>query len=59
MNRTGSNDGFSDPHVIYGLTCDHKLSYSRDNSVIAGKSPYRPRCLPPRCWIAISCWCSR
>jgi len=36
MSRAGSNDGYSDPHVIYGFACDHKVSYARDNSVISG-----------------------
>jgi len=57
MDRTGTQVGSSEPHSIFGNGCDNKLSYPRDNSVISGKSPYRPRCLPPRCWIAVSSWC--
>jgi len=34
--RAGSKDEYSDPHVIHGFACDHRLSYARDNSVIAG-----------------------
>jgi len=59
MDRTGTQVGSSEPHIIIGIVCDNKRSYPRDNSVISSKSPYRPGCLPPRCWIAVSFWCSR
>jgi len=55
MIQTGSKDGSSDPQIIYGIICDHKTSYDRDNSVIFSKSPYRWEGLRPRCWIALSC----
>ena len=35
-NWTGSKDGSSDPHVIFGIAWDQWVSYSRDNSVISG-----------------------
>jgi len=58
MDQTGTNVGSSEPHMKIDILCDNKLSYPRDNSVISGKSSYRTRCLPPRCWIAVASWCS-
>jgi len=59
INRTGTQVGYSDPLILFGIVSDHKLSYARDNSVISPKSSYRRRSLPPRCWIAVSWRCSR
>jgi len=36
-----------------------RISYAGDNRVIADESSYRSRCLPPRCRLITSSWCTR
>jgi len=38
--RAGTQVGSSDPLFLYGIDSDHKLSYNRDNRVMASMSSY-------------------
>jgi len=56
IRKTGPHGGYSDPQILNGMVCDHKLSYARDNSLITTESSYRCSGLGPRCWIGTSWW---
>jgi hypothetical protein len=56
-SRTDTKVGLSEPVVLRGKAIAKRKSYPGDNRLILSKSPYRRKCLAPRCRLIASWWC--